>query len=88
MEVMTALDAKNQFGQLINAAQLHPVKINKHGRTVAYVISNSEYEKMKNNNNSILQEAILKANKEEAEDMDYQKELSSWDATLKDGLKN
>jgi len=33
-----------------------------------------------------LQEALLKANQEEAEDMEYQKELSVWVATLSDGL--
>lgn len=34
----------------------------------------------------ILAELILKANKEEAEDLDYQEELSAWDETLSDGL--
>ncbi len=33
-----------------------------------------------------LQEAVLKANQEEAEDLDYQEEISSWDDTLLDGL--
>ena len=33
-----------------------------------------------------LEEAILKANKEEAEDAEYQEELSVWDETLSDGL--
>lgn len=30
--------------------------------------------------------AILQANQEEAEDADYQEELSEWDETLADGL--
>jgi hypothetical protein len=34
----------------------------------------------------ILAECILQANKEEAEDLDYQEELSAWDETLSDGL--
>ena len=34
----------------------------------------------------ILAERILQANKEEAEDLDYQEELSAWDETLSDGL--
>ena len=33
-----------------------------------------------------LEEAILQANKEEAEDPEYQEELSVWDETLSDGL--
>lgn len=33
------------------------------------------------------EEDMLQANKEEAEDAEYQKELSDWEATLKDGLK-
>ena len=32
-------------------------------------------------------EALLKANKEEAEDMAYQEELSVWDEALADGLE-
>ena len=33
-----------------------------------------------------LEEAILQANQEEAEDPSYQEELSAWDETLGDGL--
>ncbi len=33
-----------------------------------------------------LKDIILQANQEEAEDADYQEELSTWDATLSDGL--
>ena len=33
-----------------------------------------------------LAEEIMKANQEEAEDQDYQEELSEWDVTLSDGL--
>lgn len=33
-----------------------------------------------------LLEELMKANQEEAEDQDYQEELSQWDATLSDGL--
>ncbi|MGB3850741.1 MAG: hypothetical protein WA958_12295 [Tunicatimonas sp.] len=34
-----------------------------------------------------LEEATLKANREEAEDEAYQQELTEWDATLSDGLE-
>lgn len=33
-----------------------------------------------------LEEALLQANREEAEDARYQEELSAWDTTLSDGL--
>jgi len=33
-----------------------------------------------------LKDAVLQANKEEAEDAEYQEELSAWDSTLSDGL--
>ena len=33
-----------------------------------------------------LESAILKANQEEAHDLEYQEELSDWDETLSDGI--
>lgn len=33
-----------------------------------------------------LENAILRANQEEAEDLSYQEELSDWDQTLSDGI--
>lgn len=33
-----------------------------------------------------LEEAILRANEEEANDPEYQRELAEWDVTLNDGL--
>ena len=35
-----------------------------------------------------LKEAMIRANKEEAQDVEYQKELALWDSTLSDGLNN
>ena len=35
-----------------------------------------------------LEEAVMKANREEAEDEAYQRGLSEWDATLSDGLES
>ena len=35
-----------------------------------------------------IKQALLKANQEEAQDSDYQKELKEWDTTLPDGLPN
>ncbi len=38
--------------------------------------------------NNFLKQTLIKANREEAEDMDYQEELQVWDSTLSDGLTN
>ena len=43
MAKMTATDAKNKFGQLLDMAQAEPVAIEKNGRDVAYVISAEQY---------------------------------------------
>lgn len=41
---------------------------------------------LKREKRRLLEEEILRANQEEAHDMDYQEELSNWDVTLLDGL--
>ncbi len=38
--------------------------------------------------NNFLKQTLIKANLEEAEDMDYQEELQAWESTLSDGLTN
>ncbi|MCB0490640.1 MAG: hypothetical protein KDC99_19360 [Cyclobacteriaceae bacterium] len=38
--------------------------------------------------NNFLKHTLIKANREEAEDMDYQEELQAWESTLTDGLNN
>jgi antitoxin CcdA len=38
--------------------------------------------------NNFLKQTLIKANREEAEDMDYQEELQAWESTLSDGLTN
>lgn len=43
MRRMAALDAKNRFGALLDAAQREPVTIEKHGRPVAVVLSIEDY---------------------------------------------
>ena len=47
MKAITAKDAKNRFGELMDTVQREPVTIKKHGRPVAVVLSEVEYEKMK-----------------------------------------
>ncbi len=46
MTSMAAKDAKNRFGQLLDSAQRGPVSIEKHGRPVAVMISQEEFERM------------------------------------------
>lgn len=44
MKVMQASEAKNRFGELLEAAAVGPVVIRKNGRNVAVVISQAEYD--------------------------------------------
>ncbi len=43
MASMTATDAKNRFGQVLDMAQAEPVAIRKNGRDVAYVVSAEQF---------------------------------------------
>ena len=47
MKAISAKDAKNRFGELMDTVQREPVSIEKHGRPVAVVLSEVAYEKMK-----------------------------------------
>lgn len=44
---MSAKDAKNSFGRLIDTARAQPVLIEKHGRGVVVVLAVEEYERLK-----------------------------------------
>jgi prevent-host-death family protein len=46
MKVIPATEAKNRFGELLEAAILEPVEIAKNGRTVAVVVSVDTYRNM------------------------------------------
>jgi len=43
MATMTATDAKNKFGQMLEMARTEPVRIQKNGRDVGVVLSPEEY---------------------------------------------
>jgi prevent-host-death family protein len=43
MAQITATDAKNRFGQVLEMAQAEPVRIQKNGRDVAVVLSPEQY---------------------------------------------
>ena len=46
MPNMTATDAKNRFGQLLEMARTEPVHIRKNGRDVAIVLSPEEHARL------------------------------------------
>ncbi|SHL68177.1 prevent-host-death family protein [Roseovarius marisflavi] len=46
MQSMSARDAKNAFGRLIDLARAGPVCIEKYGRSVVVVLSVEEYENL------------------------------------------
>jgi prevent-host-death family protein len=46
MKTLSARDAKNGFGNLIDTARQQPVLIEKHGRPVVVVLSVEEYERI------------------------------------------
>jgi len=46
MRRMAALEAKNRFGEMLDAAQREPVSIEKHGRPVAVVVSAEDYREL------------------------------------------
>jgi len=47
MKTMSAKDAKNAFGRLIDMALAEPVTIEKHGRGVVVVLSVDVYEQLR-----------------------------------------
>lgn len=46
MHRMSARDAKNSFGRLIDLARAGPVSIEKYGRSVVVVLAAEEYERL------------------------------------------
>lgn len=46
MKSMSAKDAKNAFGLLLDTARAEPVTIEKHGRAVVVVLSVEEFERL------------------------------------------
>jgi prevent-host-death family protein len=46
MASMTATDAKNRFGEVLELARKEPVRVQKNGRDVAVVLSAEEYQSL------------------------------------------
>jgi prevent-host-death family protein len=49
MSIITATEAKNKFGQVLEAAQAEPVHVQKNGRDVAVVLSPEQYARLNEN---------------------------------------
>ena len=47
MQSMSAKDAKDGFGRLIDLARLRPIVVEKHGRPVVVVLAVEEYERLR-----------------------------------------
>lgn len=52
-KVMTARDAKNRFGELLDVAQKTPVHITKNGRNVAVLLSLEDYERFEHSEDAL-----------------------------------
>lgn len=46
MAEMTATDAKNRFGELLEMARSEPVAIQKNGRVTAYLVSAEQFDSL------------------------------------------
>ncbi|APH70596.1 type II toxin-antitoxin system Phd/YefM family antitoxin [Aquibium oceanicum] len=60
MHRMSARDAKNGFGRLIDLARAEPVAIEKYGRSVVVVIAVEEYERLSGKTGTKLSASKLK----------------------------
>lgn len=52
MAAITATEAKNKFGQVLEMAQAEPVRIQKNGRDVAIMLSPEQYGALVANSNA------------------------------------
>ena len=62
MKTMSAREAKNSFGLMIDTARAEPVRIEKNGRGVVIVISVGEYERL-----SLLEDSTVRDGREAGE---------------------
>ena len=62
MKTMSAREAKNSFGLMIDTARAEPVRIEKHGRGVVIVISVEEYKRL-----SLLEDSTVRGEREAGE---------------------
>lgn len=67
MQVLTANEAKTHFGEFIDKAQKEPVKVTRRGRTVGILVSEDDYESMRNFYANRLLHSLDKAGQEAQE---------------------
>jgi len=60
MEMLSASDAKREFGEVLIKAQHGPVGINKNGKPVAVMVSAAEYAELDSLRTRLLQQEIDK----------------------------
>ena len=67
MKIVSAIDAKNRFGQLLEAARREPVTVTKQGRPAAVMLSIEDYERMRGAARASLLESVRRMQQEAAE---------------------
>ncbi|MFC5359914.1 type II toxin-antitoxin system Phd/YefM family antitoxin [Azospirillum himalayense] len=81
MQSIPATEAKNRFGQAIERALVEPVAITKSGRPVVFMISASEYNRLTEIDEYLLEQKALEAEKTgyitEKESIELMESLSS-----------
>jgi antitoxin Phd len=66
MKTLTATDAKNRFGELIDMAQSEPVRVQRRGRDVAVVLSPNEFRRLTEAASGKVNPAVQKLHTESA----------------------
>ncbi len=61
MDILSANDAKSQFGDLLLKAQRAPIQINKNGKPVAVVMSIEDYQSLEELRLALLQSRAARA---------------------------
>lgn len=60
MRTFTSADAKNQFGELVDAARIAPVAVTKYGRPFVVVLAVEEFERLRALENEALSPKDMK----------------------------
>lgn len=58
MQTMSAKDAKNSFGLLLDRARAEPVQVEKHGRPVVVVVSVEEFQRLRFASEALLRRSV------------------------------
>jgi antitoxin Phd len=66
MKIITATDAKNRFGEMIDLAQAEPVRVQRQGRDVAVVLSPEEFRRLSDAAGGRVSPAVRKLHAESA----------------------